>query len=572
MLNFEPDAGGDPEWTLVSAVIVFLTVLAFAGTAVGAVDDGPRVRQVSGTVHNLSVEGPGTTRASDLDEVCRFCHVAHGGSDLGLLFNKQESQAAYVPYSSPSLHVTPDVPQSVSRLCMSCHDGTVALGDLLADNTLYTFPTGRETLQPGFGGLEPMLQDDHPISFPYQEAILNGNTELRDQLSLPVELQLDTGGQVGCGTCHDAHDNTQGFFLRRPLAQATICTDCHVKTGWLSSAHVDAVRPTGWQKAVRTSGTTPLAKAVGDLQACNACHAVHYAVGQPLMAGPSEEAGCYGCHDSGGTATNVFDDFQQVSHHPIEATAGVHFSGENEQTMQRHVECADCHNPHAASNIGGAMGAMAEVPGITQSGLPVSPATDVQQVCYRCHGIDPPANPEANRQVIGYSIREEFDPALSYSSHPVERDSAGRSPSLLPGWVNVTRIGCLDCHGEPNTGKPHGSPYPGLRQDRYLVGGTGRGSFPNDMALCGKCHDLNYLRSGNGVFRKHDEHLKKNFYCSDCHDPHGVPGDAINHGGLINFNLDIVQPYKGIVEMEFQPGDKPRCTLSCHGKNHDRKG
>ena len=67
-------------------------------------------------------------------EICIFCHTPHGASATdGPLWNHQTSTAIYQTFSSPTLTalgITIGPPNGASRLCLSCHDGTVALGSV----------------------------------------------------------------------------------------------------------------------------------------------------------------------------------------------------------------------------------------------------------------------------------------------------------------------------------------------------------------------------------------------------------------------------------------------------------
>ena len=100
---------------------------------------------VRGTRHNLSTSGPGTTRAAAVggtSEVCVFCHTPHGATaaDQGgatlraPLWNRRvPAGATYTPYTSSSMDSQTIVagfnnqPGGSSKLCLSCHDGTLAI-------------------------------------------------------------------------------------------------------------------------------------------------------------------------------------------------------------------------------------------------------------------------------------------------------------------------------------------------------------------------------------------------------------------------------------------------------------
>ena len=94
------------------------------------------VSDVRNTKHNLSVSGPGPVRAVTESQVCVFCHTPHGAENVPAapLWNRQLSGATYTPYTSNSIDAT-DIaasPGGSSKLCLSCHDGTLAIGPALA--------------------------------------------------------------------------------------------------------------------------------------------------------------------------------------------------------------------------------------------------------------------------------------------------------------------------------------------------------------------------------------------------------------------------------------------------------
>src|SRR5215831_18282178 len=79
--------------------------------------------------HNLSVASPGTIKAKSETDLCIFCHTVHRTTGQTPLWSHTMSSVSnYVIYSSPTLKATVGQPDGSSRLCLSCHDGTVALG------------------------------------------------------------------------------------------------------------------------------------------------------------------------------------------------------------------------------------------------------------------------------------------------------------------------------------------------------------------------------------------------------------------------------------------------------------
>ena len=82
--------------------------------------------------HNLSAGGPGAVRASSEQEICIFCHTPHNAAPIQPLWNRNVPVNAYTVYSSNSLVAVPGQPTGSSKLCLSCHDGTIALGSVLS--------------------------------------------------------------------------------------------------------------------------------------------------------------------------------------------------------------------------------------------------------------------------------------------------------------------------------------------------------------------------------------------------------------------------------------------------------
>src|SRR5690242_8585266 len=82
-------------------------------------------------MHDLSAGGPSPVQgAGSLG--CTFCHAPHSGIAVSSpLWNQTLSTQSYTPYTSTTYHQTgqtkPTLGQPTS-LCLSCHDGTIAIG------------------------------------------------------------------------------------------------------------------------------------------------------------------------------------------------------------------------------------------------------------------------------------------------------------------------------------------------------------------------------------------------------------------------------------------------------------
>ncbi len=205
-----------------SPIIVALVLLAVAaGSASGAT--------ITGTPHDLSTKGWGTT------ELCKFCHTPHLAQAVqgAPLWNHQTTAASYTMYSSATFQgaVTQTQPGPTSKLCLSCHDGTVAVDSFANSGTLRAgsvFMTSTNRVGSGNS-----LTSDHPIAFTYNAALVAADTHLVSPASTNwVDAASSIplyGGKMECASCHATHDNTYAKFLRISNAGSALCLKCHLK-------------------------------------------------------------------------------------------------------------------------------------------------------------------------------------------------------------------------------------------------------------------------------------------------------------------------------------------------------
>jgi predicted CXXCH cytochrome family protein len=193
--------------------------------------------------------------------VCAFCHTPHHALDGGVavdynpLWSHTFTSENFIEYISDTLQGYPDninVLSGNSRLCMSCHDGAIAV------DQHYSFDgsdkrTGDSWGQIAVGGGGD-LTNDHPIGFDYEVVGGTGNNpgfvpgaptgtdkEIRGTTT-PLLLfpnrtigdlmtPIDGKKVMTCGSCHDVHDTyTSGeFFLVGQQAGSQICLTCHIK-------------------------------------------------------------------------------------------------------------------------------------------------------------------------------------------------------------------------------------------------------------------------------------------------------------------------------------------------------
>ncbi|MEO5327110.1 MAG: hypothetical protein H7829_02585 [Magnetococcus sp. THC-1_WYH] len=325
------------------AVWVFASVWFLA--AFGANESmAARISDVRGTFHNLSsIDYPGgptrTAKATSEDQVCVFCHTPHGSlQSAGVnapLWNRQISGATYTKtYESTSIDA--DIselrqgPGGTSKLCLSCHDGTMAisavsvLGGNQSVNITMTGMGAGNTMPVGAGAdtgftrnLGVDLSNDHPISFTFNAALATADGELRSPpfdsngkyimglrqvgVSPKPIVPLDEQ-KVQCASCHDPHirdpnETVSIKFLRLNRFQKAnpsgstfndpydiICLSCHNKgvNVWATSAHANATDAgETYKSGVGSPGAQrefPTNAAVWEAGCLN-CHDAHTAPG-----------------------------------------------------------------------------------------------------------------------------------------------------------------------------------------------------------------------------------------------------------------------------------------------------
>lgn len=595
-------------------------LLALAGSATSVLAQGSS--DIMGTRHNLSVSGTGQVRAFTEDRVCIFCHTPHNATPLSPLWNKDLEPQVYTVYASPTLRAGPlPQPFGPTKLCLSCHDGTIAMGAVLnpsggigmAGSDL--FPSGSLS---DFG-LD--LSGHHPVSFPYRASL--PNAELAP--SPPPDLVFGGTDEVHCTTCHDPHKDTQGKFLAKDNRYSALCTSCHQINGWQGSAHATSTASVAGVLP-RPPKTWPAWTQLNEW-GCEVCHTPHFApTAEELLnftTAPPDPFSCTsaGCHSSdpgpphplASPRTTVIRPGSRAGAGPADiagqtrkASAHHDDSGTPASARQpvggaarsgiRTVACADCHNPHVGNDRAAeapyASGMLEGVSGVDRNGAMVRSATYEYEVCFKCHGDFTPDLDYVPRVVSNTNTRLAFDPG-NPSYHPVL--AAGRNldipsipSSLQPSMTASVIVYCTTCHADDEGASrgPHGSIYAPILKERYETVDSTPESYES-YALCYRCHERTSIL-GDASFRTramrttpsgggHSGHLAAGAPCSICHDAHGVPeaGAAAtgtgSHTHLINFDRRFVLPRTGAAVPVFNDNGtfSGSCSLLCHGVDHD---
>jgi len=258
-----------------TAAIVLSGMIAGLAHAGGQPQTG-----INGSMHDMN-SITGTTK-DIFGRTCVFCHTPHNAQQTpntpnAPLWNRADVAANLVtPYSwstpanlsvdgglTAALPFADDPLIGPTRLCMSCHDGTIAMDSHRSKGgTAGTQVMG--TSNHAYISLD--LTVTHPIGFKYTDAVTarttselvptsvgfltapstsftatSFNTSSRGSLtksSLKIADTLYGGEYMTCATCHDVHNTvnaksdtgqTYNYFLRAREEGSAICLSCHIK-------------------------------------------------------------------------------------------------------------------------------------------------------------------------------------------------------------------------------------------------------------------------------------------------------------------------------------------------------
>jgi len=291
---------------------IWITTVALLTTSnfISATDhflSNDRENNIENTLHNLSTVGATSGPES---QICVFCHTPHGANRdtqaqaiEAPLWNRKLSSGIFSTYDSLSTQAKVGEPTGSSKLCLSCHDGSLATNNLSVVAGKIDQRIGVEDIRmpDGLGAdtgftrnLSQDLTNDHPISFSFLESKEDGkrlkelDPEIRDPQDTDVDylideenlffptkdkaklVPLDKDEMVQCSTCHDPHvsgnDNpnvtgdttnnikflrTRRFQMQDPMDDSRpsfnkdvdiVCLACHDKQGneWAQSVHANS--------------------------------------------------------------------------------------------------------------------------------------------------------------------------------------------------------------------------------------------------------------------------------------------------------------------------------------------
>jgi hypothetical protein len=222
---------------------------------------------IQGTKHDFSDESANSTTVG----VCTFCHTPHRAVQTRLLWNHTLSQNTFQWDVTTTTGGTnfPTIStswQGSSKFCLSCHDGSVAIGDVAWFRAAQR--TGAAAINSTnhngdvyqIASTSGSMSGNHPVAHPFplngSASTYNGTTTgaaalqsgwQTDPSAAGIRLFVQNGNNVSAGTsvgatgiecssCHDPHNGTgvqDVFFLRGSIdgdaGDGYICLKCHRK-------------------------------------------------------------------------------------------------------------------------------------------------------------------------------------------------------------------------------------------------------------------------------------------------------------------------------------------------------
>lgn len=377
-----------------------------------------------------------------------------------------------------------------------------------------------------------------------------------------------------CFTCHPA-ENFSGVYPGREVYEV--------------SSHKQDPRFI-WQ------GPFPPARRELDMAGkCINCHDPHGREDRsgiiPSLLIAREHVLCLSCHDGDPSGKDIAREIRKPYSHRVGSDRHTADEGADPDRYSymggnRHVECSDCHNAHAASGYSvpptaptasrrnswvGRIRVMNSSPGAIPwyEYLPasnISMPTLEYEICYKCHS-------SWTQQPPGQQDIASLLNTNNASFHPVE--AQGKNLGIDPNsFVDKTMnsfstIYCSDCHGSDDSTLrgPHGSQFPNILKRPYETQSNSRPSTRED--LCFICHSFDtYADLFAALFQQeasrfnppassngHVFHVgQQNIPCFACHESHGSP----RFGALI-----VTGRYPGLKSFSMTTAGGT-CLPTCH--------
>jgi cytochrome c553 len=264
LFQHQPGAIKKRRITMLKKITV---AIALTGLMAGAAYAGIGAQTgINGSFHDMNAVSGATD--DSMKRTCVFCHTPHNAVNVNdaPLWNRATTtfdSGTYTWKAPANAVVTIDPLVGPTRLCMSCHDGSIAYDSHGSNGAT------AGTVNGTFGAASPRriydLASTHPVGFVYSEAQTARPGELVDPakgfitagsnimtaagfntldragvpaLGKKIQDTLYAGGVMTCASCHDVHNTvnaksdtglTYNYFLYAREEGSAICLSCHIK-------------------------------------------------------------------------------------------------------------------------------------------------------------------------------------------------------------------------------------------------------------------------------------------------------------------------------------------------------
>ncbi|MEE9555472.1 MAG: hypothetical protein V3W18_14395 [candidate division Zixibacteria bacterium] len=500
---------------------------------------------------------------------CTSCHPHDGGFSPsgggessggqacachGSIFNPMNS-------STDSYHHQIDSNSPVytlsSKTCLTCH----------VDHDIF-----RPDLNPGIGARSRNLRVDITSSVDSGDVTVLANSDYSSSGTGGICLSCHTSTQTKYSNPPDGSTETQPISktdfdaatsTHNYSATSTFNSDASTFNGNCVKCHNDTMT-----KSYQSAGNKFSAHD-------NPYGRILNPLGAPSPADPMEEKLCFGCHSTtqnpnAGTnqdyygvqsmsdsALAIQTVFGYTYGHPTTDSSGLHSPGETGPDFadgNRHAECQDCHNVHAAQQgthdgtsnlvsnaLKGTWGVEPDTgwpdPQVPSNNanvftapapgdfIRVEPAVREWQICLKCHS-NYTTLPSGNR-----NLAEEINPKYPSTHGIVEagKNSYCNTTTMFEPWGSANEaasgpnsgiVYCSDCHSDSSSAGPSG---PHGSNAEHLLVATIVSDDQVGTPLCDVCHNPYTYWSGNAIASRYGQHPasrgghQKPKGCFTCH-------------------------------------------------------
>lgn len=208
------------------------------GLAVAFAATSTAFAALPGSKHDFTPTGG--TPITGVQDMCLTCHVPHkpkvnvplwGHTLTTSTFQLYSTNAKYSGNNTAAYDASPsDLVGSRSRLCLSCHDGTVAVaGTTFLNTTDPSWMLYDDGLPVSGGAASVGLKGSHPVAVNYNTVRTNQPIDYKD-ISADQDVKLEDS-KVQCTSCHNPHNKIPGtkMLAKDNSVGAALCLTCHNK-------------------------------------------------------------------------------------------------------------------------------------------------------------------------------------------------------------------------------------------------------------------------------------------------------------------------------------------------------